>query len=194
QTRAAQQHGVTRFNEVPKVDTSENLWIAGVIALAVGFIMGIIVALLAPGLTGRSASSTQAQLESLQLRLEEYQQEVASNFNTTASLVSRLNKSYQDIQEHLGQPAVELAPDEMTRQRLLAALDQDSVPDSRERVEPVFDSLEPPRDYADKTPDSPGTLSEEFGVKRTCAILLLSFNGNAHAGCHRHPLHKHITG
>ena len=149
------------------MDTSENLWIAVVIALAVGFIVGIIVARLAPRLTGGSASSTQAQLESLQLRFEEYQQEVASHFNTTASLVSRLNKSYQDIQEHLGQAAVELAPDEMTRQRLLAALDQDSVPDTRERIEPVFDSLEPPRDYADKTSDSPGTLSEEFGVKRT---------------------------
>lgn len=162
-----QQHRVTRFNEVPKVDTSENLWIAVVIALAVGFIVGIIVARLAPRLSGGSASSTQAQLESLQLRFEEYQQEVASHFNTTANLVSRLNRSYQDIQEHLGQAAVELAPDEMTRQRLLAALDQDSVPDTRERIEPVFDSLEPPRDYADKTPDSPGTLSEEFGVKRT---------------------------
>src|SRR5690606_22900833 len=137
------------------------------IALAVGFIVGIIVARLAPRLTGGSASSTQAQLESLQLRFEEYQQEVASHFNTTANLVSRLNRSYQDIQEHLGQAAVELAPDEMTRQRLLAVLDQNSVPDTRERIEPVFDSLEPPRDYADKTPDSPGTLSEEFGVKRT---------------------------
>ena len=150
------------------MDTSENLWIAVVIALAVGFIVGIIVARLAPRLSGGHPSSTQAQLESLQLRFEEYQQEVASHLNTTASLVTRLNRSYQDIQEHLGQAAVDLAPDDMTRQRLLAALEQDNDPvsSSRERVEPVFDTLEPPRDYAPQSGDGPGMLSEEFGVKR----------------------------
>ena len=148
------------------METSENLWIAVVIALAVGFIVGVIVARLAPRLSGGNAASTQAQLESLQLRFEEYQQEVASHFNTTASLVSRLNRNYQDIQEHLGQAAVELAPDDMTRQRLLAALDQEPEPGSRERIEPVFDTLEPPRDYADKPVEEPGTLSEEFGARR----------------------------
>ncbi len=149
------------------METSENLWIAIVIALAVGFIVGIIVTRLAPRLSGGSPANTQAQLESLQLRFEEYQQEVASHFNTTASLVTRLNRSYHDIQEHLGQAAVELAPDDMTRQRLLAALEQEAEPDSQDRIEPVFDTLEPPRDYADKPEEGPGTLSEEFGVKRT---------------------------
>lgn len=148
------------------METSEILWIA--VALAVGFVVGIIVARLAPRISGGQSSSTQAQLESLQLRFEEYQQEVASHFNTTAGLVTRLNRSYQDIQEHLGQAAVELAPDDMTRQRLLAALEQDNAPiaSSRERVEPVFDTLEPPRDYATKSEDGPGMLSEEFGIKR----------------------------
>ena len=149
------------------METSENLWIAVVIALAVGFIVGIIVTRLAPRLSGGTPANTQAQLESLQLRFEEYQQEVASHFNTTANLVTRLNRSYQDIQEHLGQAAVELAPDDMTRQRLLAALEQEAEADTRERIEPVFDTLEPPRDYAEKSEEGPGTLSEEFGVKRT---------------------------
>ncbi len=151
------------------MESSENLWIAVAIALAVGFIVGIIVARLAPRISGGSSAGTQSQLESLQLRFEEYQQEVASHFNTTANLVTRLNRSYQDIQEHLGQAAVELSPDDMTRQRLLAALAQDSDPVSspRERVEPVFDTLEPPRDYATKSADGPGMLSEEYGIKRT---------------------------
>ncbi|EZQ19773.1 DUF1043 domain-containing protein [Pseudomonas sp. G11-1] len=149
------------------METSENLWIAIAIALAVGFIVGIIVARLAPRISGGQSSSTQAQLESLQLRFEEYQQEVASHFNTTANLVTRLNRSYQDIQEHLGQAAVDLAPDDMTRQRLLAALEQENDPvSSRDRIEPVFDTLEPPRDYATKADEDPGMLSEEFGVKR----------------------------
>lgn len=151
------------------MESSENLWIAVAIALAVGFIVGIIVARLAPRISGGQSAGTQGQLESLQLRFEEYQQEVAGHFNTTASLVTRLNRSYQDIQEHLGEAAVELAPDDMTRQRMLAALKQENDPVSspQERVEPVFDSLEPPRDYATKAADgSPGMLSEEYGVKR----------------------------
>ena len=148
------------------METSENLWIAVAIALAVGFIVGIIVARLAPRLSGGSSANTQAQLEGLQLRFEEYQQEVASHFNTTANLVARLNRSYLDIQEHLGQAATDLAPDDITRQRLLAALEKSGEADSPERIEPVFDTLEPPRDYADKSPEGPGTLSEEFGVRR----------------------------
>ncbi|WVM94405.1 DUF1043 family protein [Halopseudomonas pachastrellae] len=64
--------------------------------------------------SGGTSSSAQAQLESLQLRFEEYQQEVATHFKTTATLASRLNRSYQDIQEHLTHGAMELAPDDMT--------------------------------------------------------------------------------
>ena len=92
----------------------------------------------------------------------------AAEDNSTATLASRLNRSYQDIQEHLTHGAMELAPDDMTRQRLLAALDQEAgtVGESRNRKDPAFDSLEPPRDYAPKEANGPGTLSEDFGIKR----------------------------
>ncbi|MEB3735052.1 DUF1043 family protein [Halopseudomonas pachastrellae] len=116
--------------------------------------------------SGGTSGSAQAQLESLQLRFEEYQQEVATHFKTTATLASRLNRSYQDIQEHLTHGAMELAPDDMTRQRLLAALDQETgtVGESRNRKDPAFDSLEPPRDYAPQRSQRPGHLSEDFGI------------------------------
>ena len=151
------------------MEASENLWIAAAIALAVGVVVGIVLAQVSRRVSGGSNSSAQAQLESLQLRFEEYQQEVAAHFKTTATLASRLNRSYQDIQEHLTHGAVELAPDDMTRQRLLAALDQDAGivhSSSRSQAEPAFDTLEPPRDYAPKAAASPGTLSEDFGIKR----------------------------
>lgn len=154
--------------EGPKVQASENLWIAVAIALALGIVIGIILTQLARRVSGGSSTGTQAQLESLQLRFEEYQQDVSSHFKTTASLVSRLNRSYQDIQEHLTQGAMDLSPDDMTRQRLLAALEEQSGPSMSTRTssEPVFDSLEPPRDYAPKMQDMPGTLSENYGIKR----------------------------
>ena len=150
------------------MEASENLWIATAVALAVGIVIGIVLAQVSRRVSGGNSGSTQAQLESLQLRFEEYQQEVATHFKTTATLASRLNRSYQDIQEHLTHGAMELAPDDMTRQRLLAALDQEAgtVSENRNRKDPAFDSLEPPRDYAPKEANGPGTLSEDFGIKR----------------------------
>lgn len=146
------------------MESSENLWIAVAVALALGVVVGVVLTQIARRVSGGPISgSTQAQLENLQLRFEEYQQEVSSHFKTTANLVSRLNRSYQDIQQHLTQGAMDLSPDEMTRQQLLAVLEQDSRPRSGE---PTFDSLEPPRDYAPKNEDTPGTLSEGYGVKR----------------------------
>ena len=148
------------------MEASENLWIAVAVALAVGIVIGVVLAHVARRVGSNSGSGNQSQLESLQLRFEEYQQEVANHFKTTASLVGRLNRSHQDIQEHLTQGAMELAPDDITRQRLLAALEQDDQPvRDHARGEPVFDSLEPPRDYALKE-EGPGTLSEEYGLKR----------------------------
>jgi len=68
----------------------------------------------------------------------------------------------------MAQGAMDLSPDDMTRQRLLAALEEQAAPSvsSHSTSEPVFDSLEPPRDYAPKMQDMPGTLSENYGIKR----------------------------
>lgn len=148
------------------MEASENLWIAVTIALAAGVIVGIVLAQVAKRFSGNHSSGTRAQLESLQLRFEEYQQEVSSHFKTTANLVAQLNRSHREIQEHLSQGAVDLSPDEMTRQRLLAALEDAPVSRSRPNGEPLFDSLEPPRDYAPKGEDGTGTLSEDYGFKR----------------------------
>lgn len=148
------------------MEASENLWIAVTIALAAGVIVGIVLAQVAKHFSGNHSSGTRAQLESLQLRFEEYQQEVSSHFKTTANLVAQLNRSHREIQEHLSQGAVDLSPDEMTRQRLLAALEDAPVSRSRPNGEPLFDSLEPPRDYAPKGEDGTGTLSEDYGFKR----------------------------
>ena len=58
-----------------------------------------------------------------------------------------------------------LALDELTRQRLLAALHSDAPQPHRERLTPPRDA-EPPRDYAPKAATSPGMLDEQYGLKR----------------------------
>ena len=38
--------------------------------------------------------------------------------------------------------------------------------DTETALRSALDSLEPPRDYAPKEANGPGTLSEDFGIKR----------------------------
>ncbi|MBD9427559.1 DUF1043 family protein [Pseudomonas sp. PDM15] len=137
-------------------------WLLPAIALLVGVAIGFLAARLLPN---AAPSRTQRQLDEMQQRFDSYQSEVVTHFNTTASLVKKLTQSYQDVQEHLSHGANRLAADELTRQRLLAALNTDDAKAPRERLTPPK-SNEAPKDYAPKEPDSPGTLDETFGLKR----------------------------
>jgi uncharacterized protein len=100
----------------------------------------------------------------MQARFEAYQNEVVTHFNTTASLVKKLTQSYQDVQEHLSDGANRLALDELTRQRLLAALSSSEGGEKRERLTPPK-NYEMPKDYAPKS-DCPGMLDESYGLKK----------------------------
>ena len=137
------------------------VWLLPTIALVVGVVIGLVVARLVPN---AAPSSTQRQLDEIQERFDGYQNDVVTHFNTTASLVKKMTQSYQEVQEHLAEGANQLALDELTRQRLLAALHPESAA-PRERLTPPRDA-EPPRDYAPKAPNSPGMLDEQYGLKR----------------------------
>jgi uncharacterized membrane-anchored protein YhcB (DUF1043 family) len=132
------------------------------LALVVGVVAGFLIARLAPN---AAPSSTQRQLDEIQERFDNYQHEVVTHFNSTAVLVKKLTQSYQEVQDHLAEGANSLALDELTRQRLLASLHSDAPVGPRERLTPPRDA-EPPRDYAPKTPNSPGMLDEQYGLKR----------------------------
>ena len=136
-------------------------WLVPVITLLAGIAIGFLIARLVPG---AAPNKTQRQLDDIQERFDSYQSEVASHFNTTASLVKKLSQSYQDVQDHLSDGAERLALDELTRQRLLAALDDTPAP-YREKAAPLHHS-EPPKDYAPKDVDVPGTLDATFGLKK----------------------------
>ncbi|MCY1558626.1 hypothetical protein D9M68_955790 [compost metagenome] len=100
----------------------------------------------------------------MQARFDAYQSEVVTHFNTTANMVKKLTQSYQDVQEHLSEGANRLALDELTRQRLLAALHADESSEKRERLTPPKNN-EMPKDYAPKSADVPGMLDESYGLK-----------------------------
>jgi len=138
-------------------------WLLPALALLAGTAIGFVTARLLPNAV---PNRTQRQLDDLQQRFDSYQSEVVTHFNTTASLVKRLTQSYQEVQEHLSDGANRLALDELTRQRLLAALQTDeSYPGPRERLTPPK-TTDVPKDYAPKEADAPGTLDENFGMKR----------------------------
>nr|WP_272888644.1 DUF1043 family protein [Stutzerimonas stutzeri] len=129
-------------------------------------IVGLIAGIAIGYLVARSSTPnrTQRQVDDLQERFDTYQSEVVTHFNTTASLLRKLTSNYQDIQDHLSDGANRLALDEQTRQRLLASLHSEESNGSRERLSsPTF--TEPPKDYAPKSDDTPGTLHENFGLK-----------------------------
>ncbi|MHA3885609.1 ZapG family protein [Stutzerimonas degradans] len=134
-------------------------WLLPIVGLIAGIAIGYLVA------RNSAPNRTQRQVDDLQERFDTYQSEVVTHFNTTAALLRKLTSSYQDIQDHLSEGADRLALDEQTRERLLAALRNDEHSSPRERLSsPAF--TEPPKDYAPKDDDAPGTLHENFGFKQ----------------------------
>ena len=138
------------------------VWLLPTLALVVGLVAGFLLARLAPNAV---PGGTQRQLDELQQKFDNYQHEVVTHFNSTAVLVKKLTQSYQEVQEHLAEGANHLATDELTRQRLLAALHAEPSAPSRDRLTPPKDH-EAPKDYAPKGPDTPGMLDEQYGLKR----------------------------
>ncbi|RMQ43614.1 hypothetical protein ALQ04_02967 [Pseudomonas cichorii] len=139
------------------------VWLLPTLALVAGVVIGFLVARLLPNTV---PNNTQRQLDSIQERFDTYQNEVVTHFNSTASLVQKLSQSYQEVQEHLAEGANRLALDELTRQRLLAALHPEAhQPASRDRLTPPRDT-EAPKDYAPKAPNTPGMLDEHYGLKK----------------------------
>lgn len=143
------------------MEQSLTVWLLPAFALLAGIGIGFLIARLVPN---AAPTRTQRQLDDLQERFDTYQSEVVTHFNTTANLVKKLTQSYQEVQEHLSEGASRLALDELTRQRLMAALHADEAASPRERLTPPK-SNEAPKDYAPKAPDAPGTLDETFGLK-----------------------------
>jgi len=137
-------------------------WLGLSVCLLAGIILGLLLARLFSASRGHSSK----QFDELQERFDAYQREVVGHFNTTASLVKKLTQSYQEVQEHLSEGANRLATDELTRQRLLAALNDESPVAPRERLSLPKNEDEAPKDYAPKTQGERGMLDEAYGLQK----------------------------
>ena len=78
-------------------------WLLPIIGVIAGIVIGYLIA------RNSAPNSTQRQVDELQERLDTYQSEVVTHFNTTASLLRKLTNSYQDMQDHLSEGADKLA-------------------------------------------------------------------------------------
>ena len=141
------------------MEQSFTTWLLPSLALVAGVGIGFLLARLLPG---AAPTRVQHQLDELQARFESSQSEVVSHFNTTASLMQKLSQNYQDIQDPLSAGASRLALDELSRQRLLAALSDTAQP-ARERLSSPA-SAEQPKDYA---PGHSGSLHDEEVLKKS---------------------------
>jgi uncharacterized membrane-anchored protein YhcB (DUF1043 family) len=149
-----------------------SIWIIGAVALAVGGLIGYLL-----GRSGSDAGQRQTlnnQLDEAKAELATYKQDVTDHFEKTAALVNQLTNTYKDVHQHLASgaqtlcddDAASLALNESMQAKLTAAPDApipvvtDVVPNVEAEKVP-----EPPRDYAAKSSNEKGTLSEAYGLE-----------------------------
>jgi hypothetical protein len=83
-----------------------SLWIIGLVALAVGGVIGYLL-----GRSGSDAGQRQAlssQLDAAKEELNSYKQDVTEHFEKTAELVNQLTHTYKDVHQHLASGAQSL--------------------------------------------------------------------------------------
>ncbi|MDX1693633.1 MAG: DUF1043 family protein [Ketobacteraceae bacterium] len=151
--------------------------LVSVIMFLLGAALGVAGCLLVVHQT-RNESSIEKQLRELQEEFTAYRENVNQHFNQTAKLVNDLTKNYIAVQKHLDEAAesfaqppksFELEEDakaklESQRESLLPL---ETRPAEEDR-DAEFDSnltVEPPKDYAPKSPKDKGTLSEDYGFQ-----------------------------
>ena len=138
-----------------------DLWLVGVIALAVGGAIGFFVPHINKAArSGNNRQSMEDELQALRDRHDSYRHDVAAHFDKTAELLSQLLGNYRDVHNHLANGAEHLCPNEQIRR-----LQQ--LPDERLIEQQVPGSVEAPRDYAPRaTAGGKGVLDEDFGIEK----------------------------
>lgn len=139
----------------------------GIIAFLSGAFVGALIYRLIANEGGRSKKVEQ-QMDELQQKHTRYQAQVSDHFVQTAQLINRLNEDYREIHNHLARGATELCSEDNANNLLKLSTENTEEPTSEasgkiEEIEEIY--AEPPRDYAPKTNEEQGTLSEEFGLK-----------------------------
>lgn len=139
------------------------IWLVGIGALAVGLVIGVLIA----GRINASPSrirDLENEIRQLKDTHSEYRSSVSDHFSMTAELVQHMTESYRDVYQHLAGGAQDLCSSDVANKLLPAETDAVFEPPASEEAGP----LAPPRDYAAKqSPDQKGALSEDFGIEKT---------------------------
>jgi uncharacterized membrane-anchored protein YhcB (DUF1043 family) len=141
------------------VHSTIEVWIIAAAALAVGAVLGYFVYQYLHPVPRRNRELEQ-QLHALQEQNKHHRYDVNAHFNKTSELLGQLANSYREVHNHLARGAVELC-DPGSVKILRPLPDQSAV---LEEQTPTI--IEPPRDYALKTPYDKGVLDEDFGLEK----------------------------
>lgn len=139
-------------------------WITFVVIIIVALIVGAALSRLWARSQGEDTTSLKRQVDDLKRQHQNYQVSVTEHFNRTTQLIDGLNKSYNDIREHLNQGADELVVPEYRLES--ARIDENDLEELAPARKSDDDGLSMPRDYAPKNRDEEGTLSETFGLRK----------------------------
>lgn len=108
----------------------------------------------------------ESELQKAQEELATYRHDITNHFAETAQRINTLNQSYRDVHDHLASSALKFANVEISRQMLGKTSSSESL--IKETL-PTDESIEPPRDWAPKTPGETGMLSESYGIDSSFA-------------------------
>jgi uncharacterized membrane-anchored protein YhcB (DUF1043 family) len=139
------------------VFNSTEVWIIGILAVAAGGALGYFLPRYLYGAPRRNREF-ETQLHALQEQHKNYRYDVNAHFNRTAELLSQLANSYRDVHNHLARGALDLCdPGAVKLLKLL--------PEQALEEQPSL-AVEPPRDYALRSPYDTGVLDEDFGLEK----------------------------
>ncbi len=138
-------------------------WTTFTAALIAALIVGGLLSRMFLKKDGQDRTSLRRQLDELKQQHQAYQINVTEHFGRTTDLIEELNTNYSQIQEHLNKGAEEFVKPEY---RLESARTGQTTLEELAPT-PVETEDFSPKDYAPKTPDQEGTLSETYGLKRS---------------------------
>lgn len=135
------------------------VWIFTLIGTGVGAALGyFLYQHLHP--TPRRNRELEEQLHALQEEHKHYRYDVNAHFDKTAELLTHLAASYREVHNHLARGTLDLCDTHAVR--MLKMLPE-SAPVLEEQ-QPAM--MEPPRDYALKSPYEKNVLAEDFGLEK----------------------------
>lgn len=135
------------------------LVITGLLCLLAGAgIGGLLLYVFRGQVLGRDLEQRVHEAESA---LQGYQRDVAEHFSQTSQLVNNLTNAYREVHEHLADGALKLATPAISRRILDSANNLSG--DTKAYISEQ--RIEPPRDWAPKSPGAKGALSEDYDLR-----------------------------